>query len=116
MRNCIRAAVVCLLGCAGIATAQNFQPAARATSIETNAAIAERLAISERDRVQWEAGQTWLAPATPLREQVRPHTIHIDLAQPLTLPKLRREWLQPSAEAWEEKAEASTLITPKRSK
>ena len=88
----------CLLLAAGSAHAQN---SLLATANRQPTTLSERLRNSECERMRWEADQTHLRAAIPNRDQqpdLRP--IHIDsTAQPpLTLPKLRREWLQPSRE------------------
>src|SRR5438270_7847449 len=96
MRKRLHTVLLFSFTCVGIAEAQNPHASA-------SVAVTERLATSERDRAQWEAGQMWSASVMPFREEVREHSIHIDVAQPLTLPKLRREWLLPSSEAASEK-------------
>lgn len=82
-----------LLAIAGAAAAQNSSPATR------NERLQEHLRNAERNRMQWEARHTCFGPAIPSRNndpEARP--IHVDNQPALTLPKLRREWLQPSGE------------------
>ena len=88
--------LLCSLAFAGTATAQNAQSSAAI-------AVNERVAAADRDRLQWEAAQMWGAPAIPFREAVRTHTVQINTAMPLTVPRLRREWLQRSSDAEEER-------------
>lgn len=60
--------------------------------------VRERVFNSASERLRWEAAQTWTAPELPERNiEPAPHAIHIDQL-PLTIPKLRREWLHPSQE------------------
>src|SRR3954468_21285435 len=86
----------CSLNYAGIATAQNAHALA-------GVAVNERVAAADRDRLQWEAAQMWGAPSIPFQEAVRAHPVEIDTAVPLTFPRLRREWLQRSSDAEEER-------------
>ena len=88
----------CLFLVAGAAIAQN---PLLATANRQPTSMSERLRSSECERMRWEAEETQLVSAVPNRnQQPNLHAIHIEpLAQPsLTLPKLRREWLQPSNE------------------
>lgn len=89
---------VCVLGGIGTATSQNGPVSDRNRQSKC---AHEPFSNSEQERLQWEAAQTWSRPAIPNVDQRNIHPIHIDLNnQPsLTLPKLRREWLEPSAEA-----------------
>jgi hypothetical protein len=60
--------------------------------------VRERLLYSSNERIQWEAAQTWNAPAIPNAE-IEPEHRPIHLEQPaLTPPRIRREWLRPSPE------------------
>jgi hypothetical protein len=98
MRRVVCWLAVCVLGGIGTATSQN-----RAVSDRNrqSSCAHEPLSNSDQERLQWEAAETWSQPAIPNLDQPNIHPIHIDLdKQPsLTLPKLRREWLEPSAEA-----------------
>jgi hypothetical protein len=88
----------CLFLVAAVASAQN---PLLATANRRPTSMSERLRSSECERMRWEAEETQLVSAVPNRNQQPDlHAIHIEsLAQPsLTLPKLRREWLQPSNE------------------
>lgn len=90
--------VICVLGLAGATVAQNTSN----TLNQQRMSVVETLSNSEQERLRWEAAETWSRPAAP-HEQLQPsqHSLHIENErQPtLTLPKLRREWLQPSMEA-----------------
>jgi hypothetical protein len=95
MRLRVGVLMLCL-GVAGTAVAQNSS--ARSGKSGRPSCVNERLANSASERLRWEAAQTWISPAFPKGEDASEHSIHID-QPPLTLPKLRREWLQPSQEA-----------------
>jgi hypothetical protein len=60
--------------------------------------VRERLLYSSNERIQWEAAQTWNAPVIANAESEPEHR-PIHLEQPaLAPPRIRREWLRPSAE------------------
>lgn len=98
MRKLACKLAISVVAFAGAAAAQNPTNALK----QQRTSAAETVSNSQRERLQWEAAETWSRPAAP-HEQVQStsHSIHIESEyQPrLTLPKLRREWLQPSMEA-----------------
>lgn len=99
MRKLACKLAISVVAFAGAAAAQNTS---NAFNQQRPSAAETVRSNSERERLQWEAAETWSRPAAP-HEQVQStsHSIHIESEyQPmLTLPKLRREWLQPSMEA-----------------
>jgi len=81
----------------GVAHAQN---ALSLQQSEQRTSVQERLNICQRERLQWEAAETWSSPTLPYttaEPESRPIHIENGNQPPLTLPKLRREWLQPAA-------------------
>lgn len=81
-------------------------------SVESRS-IDEGLRNTDRQRMKWEASQTYFYPAMPNRDQppkVKP--IYIESQAPANLPKLRREWLQPSSESFAGESNAETARTP----
>ena len=93
----MRIGVSCTFVLLLFATAALAQSAAPVTSKQR--CVRERLLYSSNERIQWEAAQTWNVPAIPNSETEPEHRpIHFD--QPaLAPPRIRREWLRPSAEA-----------------
>ena len=83
----------CLLTMSGLGFAQSS-----ASGASMRSSVQERLIYSSHERLQWEAAQTWNAPAVPAATEPAHHSIHLQ-QPPLTPPRIRREWLQPSAEA-----------------
>ena len=82
----------------GMAVAQNGPSVQH---IQQRTSLQECLNTSEHERLQWEAAATWSSPAHPhTNAEANYRPIHIEAANqpPLPLPKLRREWLQPSSE------------------
>ncbi len=80
-----------LLAVAGYA--QSAAPAKRPKS-----SLHEQLLYSSNERMQWEAAQTWNSPGIPTAESEPAHpAIHME-QPPLTPPRIRREWLQPSTD------------------
>jgi len=88
------------MACAGLGLAQSAPSAAQQRATAPDATLNERLLASNRERIQWEATQTWSIPAIPNRTDAAQHRpIHIENNQPpLNPPKLRREWLHASAD------------------
>lgn len=77
--------------------------------------IEEDLRSTDRQRMQWEASQTYFYPAMPNRDQppkVKP--IYIESQAPANLPKLRHEWLQPSSEVFAGEGQSSGFLLPKQ--
>lgn len=75
--------------------------------------IEEGLCNTDHQRMQWEASQTYFYPAMPNRDQppkVKP--IYIESKAPANLPKLRREWLQPSSEVFAGESAPETTTAP----
>jgi hypothetical protein len=63
--------------------------------------VAVRLRLNDAERLQWEAERMLGVPAsrTSIQIERRPIRLQVNDATALSLPKLRREWLQPSVEA-----------------
>ena len=75
--------------------------------------IAEGLRNTDRQRMQWEASQMYFYPAMPNYDQppkVKP--IYVESRAPANLPKLRREWLQPSSEIFAGDSATETVPKP----
>ena len=88
---------ICVLAMTGAAVAQN---ASAAPVKAVRLSLCEQLLKSETERMRWEAAQTWNRPVVPNPNTEPPHrAIHIDQLPP-AVPKIRREWLQPSSEAF----------------
>jgi len=101
MRKRAGTLLICSLGWVALGLAQSAPPAAQHRAPDRDATLNKRLLASNRERIQWEATQTFSIPTIPNRNdaaQQRP--IHIENNQPaLKPPKLRREWLHASADA-----------------
>ncbi|HWC20142.1 MAG TPA: hypothetical protein VG498_24220 [Terriglobales bacterium] len=87
--------VILVLLVIGAAASQNA-PAAPVKAARSS--VREHLVHSANQRLLWEAMQTWGTPAIlNTNSELQHPAIHMD-QPPLTTPKIRREWLQPSSE------------------
>ena len=101
MRRHAGGLLLCSMAWAGLGLGQNAPSAAQQRATARDATLNERVLESNQERIQWEATQTCSIPAIPNRNgSAQPRPIHIENNQPaLSAPKLRREWLHPSADA-----------------
>jgi len=101
MRKRAGTLLLCSIGWVGLGLAQNPPAAAQHPATDRDATQNERVLASNRERIQWEAAQTWSIPAIPNRNDAgQQRRIHIENDQPtLNPPKFRREWLHASADA-----------------
>jgi hypothetical protein len=64
-----------------------------------NSVLTAQLRSTDSQRLQWESVQSLAPYVAPDRAHVESRPIHIECPTALSLPKLRSEWLRPSAEA-----------------
>jgi hypothetical protein len=100
MRNFAKS-IVCCWCFAGVCAAQSARATALPIAALPASSVAVRLRLNDAERLQWEAARTLYVPAsrTPIDIESRPIRLQVNDAAALSLPKLRREWLQPSVEA-----------------
>jgi hypothetical protein len=101
MRKRAGTLLLCSIGWVGLGRAQNPPSAAQHRATDRDATQNEPVLASNRQRIQWEAAQTWSIPAIPnLHDAGQRRRIHIENDQPtLNPPKFRREWLHASSDA-----------------
>jgi|SRR6185437_8234799 len=96
----MRVRVICMVFCfvvGGVALAQSAAPA--------KSSVREGLLHASNERMRWEAAQTWNSPAVPPGIEPVHGPIHVE-QPPIAPPRIRREWLRPSAKAAQPEATA----------
>lgn len=110
MRGCANVLLLSLVMVAGAAVAQSASHSGKSGESRS---IEECWRGTDRQRMQWEASQTYFYPAMPNRDQLpKMKPIYIESQAPANLPKLRREWLQPSSEIFAGDSATETVPTP----
>lgn len=100
MRNFAKS-ILCSLCLVGMCAAQSARANALPIAAMPASSVAVRLRLNDAERLQWEAARMLGVPAsrTSIELERRPIRLQVNDATALSLPKLRREWLQPSVEA-----------------